>query len=915
MACLKTIVRPLGSMTSPLFHRSLLLAALLVGSAGLRSAESPDYETEIRPILKEHCTHCHGEEEKPKGGVDLRLRRFMDGKTEDGDPVLTPGDPEKSALWTLTRDGEMPKKGKKMPEHQLALLAAWIKDGAKISETEPTGILPPGVYVSASDRKFWSFQPVTKPTIPRFADTPELSPIDAFVRAKLKAKQLDFAPEADRATLIRRATIDLTGLPPTPTETAAFVADPSPDAYAKLIERLLASPAYGERWARHWLDVAGYADTNGYADADSVRPHAWRYRDYVIRSLNADKPWDRFIQEQLAGDELNAVSAANIAAAVLDPSKIDALTATAYLRLGPDGTGDTVADVALAKNQSIADTLRIVTTSLTGLTVACAQCHDHRYDPISQVDYFRLRAVFDPALDWQKWQTPAQRTASLYSAADKAKAAEIEKQAAAIDAEATKMYKDALDVIFEKKILEVPEADRAAYRVARNTPVAKRTKEQAALIKKYFSAQATFGLDLYDKAADNKVIAKRAEATALRAKKPVEGRVSVLVEPVNAAPKSELHHRGDHGQPRQVVTPGELSILGNPAIPVDDPKLPTTGRRLAYAKWLTSGQHPLLGRTLMNRVWMHHFGRGIVNTPGDLGLLGERPSHPELLDYLAGRFVEAGWSLKTVHREMMLSRTYRQSARNDEAQSADPDNALFGRYRIRRLDAETIRDAMLAVSGKLNPEMYGEPVTVGKTGDGRMIPGVEIFNGNKTIVLKVDTSSPAVYRRSVYLQQRRSGPATALATFDLPNMDPNCERRDLTTVAPQSLFLMNDEFVIERAKDLAARVIKEHPADETAQVRAAWILTQGRAPSAKELADFDRLLAEQTEHFAKLKPAKPVADTALKVKPVKVKSTSKKAAPQPTFPAPVATTHDVRVEALGSLCQVLLATNRFLHVD
>jgi hypothetical protein len=769
--------------------------------------------------------------------------------------------------------------------------------------------------VSKRDRSFWSFQPVTKPSLPRFADQPALSPIDALVRAKLQAKQLDFAPEADRATLIRRATIDLTGLPPTPAEAAAFVADPSPDAYAKLIERLLASPAYGERWARHWLDVAGYADTNGYADADSVRPYAWRYRDYVIRSLNADKPWDRFIQEQLAGDELNAVSAANVAAAVLDPSKIDALTATAYLRLGPDGTGDTVADVALAKNQSIADTLRIVTTSLTGLTVACAQCHDHRYDPISQVDYFRLRAVFDPALDWRKWQTPAQRTASLYSAADKAKAAEIEKQAAAIDAEATKMYKDALDVIFEKKILEVPEAERAAYRVARNTPVAKRTKEQAALIKKYFSAQATFGLDLYDKAADNKVIAKRAEATALRAKKPVEGRVSVLVEPVNAAPKSELHHRGDHAQPRQAVTPGELAILGNPAIPVDDPKLTTTGRRLAYAKWLTSGEHPLVGRALMNRVWMHHFGRGIVNTPGDFGLLGERPSHPELLDYLAARFVETGWSLKAMHREMMLSRTYRQSARNDAAQSADPDNTLFGRYRIRRLDAETIRDAMLAVSGKLNPEMFGSPVTVGKTGDGRMIPGVEIFNGNKTIVIKVDTSSPAVYRRSIYLQQRRSGPATALATFDLPNMDPNCERRDLTTVAPQSLFLMNDDFVIERAKDLAARVIKDHPTDENAQVRAAWVLTQGREPSAKELADFNRLLAEQTEHFAKLKPAKPVADTALKVKPVKVKANSKKAAPQPTFPAPVATTQDVRVEALGSLCQVLLATNRFLHVE
>ena len=894
-------------MPSPLRHPVALLGACLLAATGLRAIEAPNYETQIRPIMKEHCTHCHGEEEKPKGGIDLRLRRFMDGKTEDGDPMLTPGHPEKSALFTLTRDGEMPKKGKKMPEGQQALLEAWIKAGAKINEAEPTGPLPHGAYVSASDRKFWSFQPVKKPAVPKFADAPELGPIDALIRAKLKSNQLDFAPEADRATLIRRATFDLTGLPPTPAETAAFVADSSPDAFAKLIDRLLATQAYGERWGRHWLDVAGYADTNGYADADSVRPYAWHYRDYVIRSLNADKPWNQFIQEQLAGDELNAVSAVNVATAVLDPSKIDALTATAYLRMGPDGTGDTVADLELAKNQSVADTLRIVTTSLTGLTVACAQCHDHRYDPVSQVDYFRLRAVFDPALDWRKWQNPAQRTASLYTAADKAKAAEIEKKAAAIDAEATKMYKAALDVIFEQKILEVPEPERPAYRVARNTPAAKRTKEQAALIKKYFSAQATFGLDLYDKKADDKVLAKRAEATALRATKPPEGRVSVLVEPLNANPKSELHNRGDHAQPRQLVTPGELSILGNPAIPVDDPKLPTTGRRLAYAQWLTSGQHPLVGRTLMNRVWMHHFGRGIVNTPGDLGMLGERPSHPELLDYLANRFVEAGWSLKTMHREMMLSRTYRQSSRNDAAQSADPDNALFGRYRIRRLDAETIRDAMLAVSGKLNPEPFGAPVTVGKTGDGRMIPGVEVFNGNKTIVLKVDTSSPAVYRRSVYLQQRRSGPATALATFDFPNMDPNCERRDVTTVAPQSLFLLNDEFVIERAKDLAARVIKEHPDDADAQVRAAWRLTQACEPSAKELADFNRLLAEQVEHFAKLKPVKPVADASLKEK-----IGSKRAAP---FPAPVSASRGADIEALGSLCQVLLATNRFLHVD
>ncbi len=317
------LIRPLGSMPSPLRHPVALLGACLLAATGLRAVETPNYETQIRPILKEHCTHCHGEEDKPKGGIDLRLRRTMDAKTEDGQPVLTPGHPDQSAMLKLIRAGEMPKKGKKMPEAQVALLESWIKAGAKINETEPSGVIPPGVYVSASDRKFWSFQPVTKPTIPHFADAPDLSPIDAFIRTKLKAKQLDFAPEADRATLIRRVTLDLTGLPPTPTEAAAFVADTSPDAYAKLIDRLLASTAYGERWARHWLDVAGYADTNGYADADSVRPYAWHYRDYVIRSLNADKPWNQFIQEQLAGDELNAVTSTTVATAVLDPSKID----------------------------------------------------------------------------------------------------------------------------------------------------------------------------------------------------------------------------------------------------------------------------------------------------------------------------------------------------------------------------------------------------------------------------------------------------------------------------------------------------------------------------------------------------------------------------------------------------------------
>jgi hypothetical protein len=881
------------------------------------------FDAEIRPILKEHCAHCHGEEEDPKGGIDLRLRRFMNGKTEDDEPLLSPGDPSHSALFRVVAEGKMPKKGKKIPEAQLETLRRWIAEGAPGGAPEPDS-LPPGPYFTDADRSFWSFRPVQRPEIPHFEDAPDLAPMDALLRKQLRDQGFDFAPEADRATLLRRLTLDLTGLPPTPQETDAFLADTTPDAYAKQVDRLLASPAYGERWGRHWLDVAGYADTNGYADADSVRPHLWRYRDYVIRSFNADKPWDRFIQEQLAGDELAGLTAANAVSAIHDPARLDSLTATGFLRTAPDGTGDTVADVHLARNQNIADTLRIVTTSLTSLTVACAQCHDHRYDPISQADYYRLRAVFDPALDWKKWLNPAQRTVSLYNAEERERAAEIEKKAAEIDAEANRLTKEALDVVFEMKILEVPEAERAEYRIARNTPAAQRTPKQAALLKKYFSAQATFGLDLYDKEANKKVLAKRAEATALRATKPPEAKVQAVLETQDAKPVSQIHHRGDYGQLRQTVTPGELSVLSGPNIPADDDARPTTGRRLAYAKWLTSGRHPLVGRALMNRVWMHHFGRGIVNTPGDFGALGERPSHPELLDYLADRFVQTGWSLKAMHREILFSRAYRQSSRNDSAQAADPDNVLVGRFRIQRLDAETLRDSMLAVSGKLNPEPFGPPVAIGKTGDGRLIPGVEIRNVNGDVT-KVDNTSPAVFRRSVYLQHRRTAPATALATFDLPDMEPNCERRDSTTSAPQSLFLMNDEFVIDRGKDLAARVIAEHPANPADQIRAAWRLTQGRSPAPNELATFERLLAEQTQHFEKLVPPQP--RPAAPPKPADPASlpaappASAAAAPAPTTPAPTATAPPTpalptpHALALGSLCQALLVSNRFLYVD
>ena len=866
-----------------------LLAAPALGAAA--TVEAPVYETQIRPILKAHCTHCHGEEPKPGGGVDLRLRRFMDGQTKDGSPLLLPGNPAESEILRVIREGEMPKKGKKLSAEEFAKLEAWVTAGAKINDAEPP-TLPPGPYITEEDRKFWAFQPVKQHSPAPQPAGGNASPIDAFLRQKLHQNGLDFAPEADPATLLRRVTLDLTGLQPTPEETAAFVALPPekrPAGYETAVNRLLGSAAYGERWARHWLDVVGYSDTNGYADADSVRPHAWRYRDYVIRAMNADKPWNRFIQEQLAGDELVGVSHGKLGEAVHDPAKFDALAATAFLRMAPDGTGDAVPDANLARNQNIADTVRVVSTSLLGLTVACAQCHDHRYDPITQIDYYRMRAIFDPALDWRKWRTPAQRLVSLHTQADRDKAAEIEKAALLIEAEARKMERAFLDEIFEKKILELPEADREAYRDARATEKAKRKPEQEALLKKYPSALALFGLDLYDPKASKQVVEKRAEATKLRATKPAEGMLNVVTEVAGELPKSQLHHRGDHEQSREEVTPGELAVLGGPdLLPPTAGQLGTSGRRLAYAEWLTSGKHPLVGRVLMNRVWLHHFGRGIVNSPGDFGKLGELPTHPELLDYLAKKFVDSGWSLKAMHREMVLSRAYRQSSVHAASIGKDPDNTLFGRFKVRRLDAEAVRDSMLSVAGVLESALYGPPVSVARSTEGRIVAGVEVLNTNGDVT-KVDTSAAAVNRRSLYLQMRRKIPVTVLDTFDLPIMDPNCEVRPISTVAPQALFLMNDEFIVRTGKALAARLRKELPGDARAQVRRAWMLTQSRAPNAGEEDRFLVLLSEQSEQLRYYHAQHPPA----------------KDAPLP----------DPALDALGSLCQALLASNRFLHLE
>ena len=874
-------IAPLMKLTH-LVLLSLLTAFARGGEAVLT------FEKDVRPIVKAHCTHCHGEEEKPKGGVDLRLRRFMDKMLDEGKHVLVPGKPDQSEMVQLIRSGEMPKKGKKMSEAELAIIEKWISQGAKTAKPEPLA-LAPGPIISDDDREYWAFQPVKRSVVPTDVNAQKVrTPVDAFLLHSMREKGLDFAPEADRRTLIRRVTLDLTGLLPSPEAVEAFVSDTSPLAYEQLVERLLASKNYGERWARHWLDVVGYADSNGYSEADSVRPQAWRYRDYVIRSMNEDKPWSEFIQEQLAGDEMAGATHGDFQKAVLDPARRDELTATAFLRMAPDGTGDGVDDPKLAKNQVIAEQMKIMTSSLMGMTVACAQCHDHRYDPITQADYYRMRAIFDPAYNWESWRAPSQRLYSLYSPEERAKANEIEKQAGDINREAQAISKKFLDEIFEVEILKLPEAERAPFRVARATPKDKQTPEQQALIKKYPSALATYSLDLYDKKKQDIVDAKVAEANKLRSTKPAEGFVMALMEVKGQVPVTKFFNRGDHDQPKQAVTPGELSIIAQPSIEPFKPasvNSGSSGRRLAYAQWLTSGRHPLVARVLVNRFWLNHMGRGIVNTPGDFGRQGERPTHPELLDWLADEFMRGGWKLKSLHRVILLSTAYRQSSTSEASLRTDPENKLYARFKMRRLDAETLRDSMLAVTGSLVQTSYGPPSGVGRDPQGRVVVGID----KGTITLnKVDPAGADDFRRSIYVQVRRSKPVTVLDTFDAPTMSPNCELRAQTTVAPQSLLLMNDTFVLENARRLADRLQASAPNDHRKQLQQAWQLLYSRpateADLTRSLAYLDEQTRALTQYHHDIQHPKGVV-------------------PNPPQ------------EAMASLCQILCSSNRFLYVE
>jgi hypothetical protein len=664
-------------------------------------------------------------------------------------------------------------------------------------------------HIPPARKDHWAWKPPARPDLPRVTNRAWVrNPIDAFILAKLEAAGVAPAAPATQAQLIRRVTFDLIGLPPTPQEVDAFLADPAPEAWEKVIDRLLASPHYGERWGRHWLDLARFAESNGY-EHDEIRPDAWRYRDYVIRSFNRDKPYDRFLREQLAGDELY-------------PDDPEALIATGFNLLGPDMT-DT-SDQTQRRQNTLDDMTETAGLAVLGLTIGCARCHDHKFEPIPQSDFYRLEAFFSPAAFRHDLPIAEKQERAAHAQAERAYAELVKPTQEAIAA-LEEPYRQKL---YAERLAKLADEARAAHL----TPEARRTPAQQELVAKTNRLLAVApksilaSMSKEDRVRDAEL---QAQLKQFDAQKPRPLPMTLGLEDMEKVPKTFVLERGELGHHAEEVQPGFPIILspGYQAVPaaVSAPWPTTTGRRTALANWIVSGNNALTARVLVNRLWQRHFGRGIVATPNDFGVRGERPTHPELLDYLATEFVARGWSIKAMHKLMLMSVTYQQSASaSAEVLAKDPGNELFSRMNRLRLEGEIIRDTMLAASGRLNPQMGGPGVFP-------PVPPGTFKGGMGGWTVSRDPRDHV--RRSVYIFARRNLRFPFLETFDLPDSNLSCPKREQSTTAPQALALLNGQDVLDAAHALAARLTGEAATGEERIVQA-YRLVLGRAPTMTE---------------------------------------------------------------------------------
>lgn len=778
--------------------KSLLVCVPLL-TAALCQAAVPTFQHDVLPLVQKRCIACHGAGLPVMAGLDLRTLAGVMAGSANGAVVL-PGNPEASKLLTMVREGKMPMGGSPLPDEEIALLREWIAKG-QFPSVQQALTEKRSERINDKARQWWSFRKPVKPPVPSVRHASKIrTAIDAFIEQKLAEKKWTLGPAANARTLVRRAYFDLLGLPPTPQQVSEFLADSRPDAYARLIDGLLASPHYGERWARHWLDVAGYSDSIGNS-TDEVRTLAWRYRDWVIRALNEDKPYNEFLLEQFAGDQLVNYDPE----AKPKPADIEKLTATGFLRVEPD-YGD---QQGIYQVDKYYDALQATTeTSLKaviGLQLACARCHDHKFDPILQEDYFKLTAAFQPSLDPEKWIPATSFSYGTWPARHMLNVEPEQREAwiAAIKNEYQQVRRmrgsvNAAYARYRKQGSGAGNPDDAADG-ANDTELERFHPElakQAAALREHE--------DAYEK-----LDAQRIWGLWDVSKNPSPTRILI---------------RGNYLAPGDPVEPGIPAVLDNPQKPLrfpePQPEWRHTGRRLALAQWLTAPDHPLTARVIVNRVWQYHFGEGIVRTPDDFGSQGVPPTHPELLDWLAVSFVEHGWSLKWLHKEIMQTAAYRQSSAEDAAKLAvDPANTLLWRKSPMRLEAEEIRDAILAVSGQLDPAMYGPPTQVKKGPDGQFL-----------------VDEKGAYRRSVYVLTRKSTPQSFLLAFDQPTMDAgNMPVRFRSALPVQALAMMNNSLVIQSSKVFAERLEKETGAGFDERVRRAYELAYSRAPRPEEL--------------------------------------------------------------------------------
>jgi mono/diheme cytochrome c family protein len=816
-------------------------AAEIEPAATLSLADTDALATQVYALFEANCVRCHGNDPELAGGLDLRTEEGLLAGGENG-RVVVPHDPEASPLYrqmARTSRPFMPFAKPQLPDAEIELVRRWIVSGASLGgvATSTGGALTAEDLarledrpITDAERTYWAFVPPTRPDVPAADDAAWAdNAIDAFLLREMRQRGLAPAPLASRATLVRRAYLDVLGLPPTPAQVTAFVTDERPDAWERLVDELLDSPHYGERWARHWMDVARYADSGGF-EFDVDRPQMYRYRDYLVDSFNADKPYDRFVLEQLAGDELP------------DPTD-ESIIATGFLRVGTEaGPGE------LNRLDELDDLITATSLTFMGVTVGCARCHDHKFDPIAQKDYYRMQAVFYPTVRaWHELEADDAVAANR---------AELARYGALLEPlyEAKKaLEQPAHRVLMDREIATLAQYLQDAW----NTPEEERTEGQQLNVIQMESSLAVDSLrgtitedavvELMTPNVAAAHAAVKAEIARLEEERPARLPAARVIGEAGREPEpSYFLHRGSAGSPGSVMAPGVLAVAsrGEWDFAEPPPEADSSWRRRGFAEWLVNADNPLTPRVMVNRIWQHHFGEGIVRTPSNFGVMGTPPSHPELLDWLAVEFVERDWSMKAMHRLMLTSRAYRSSSVDDPDNVAiDPENRAFWRMPRVRLEAEIIRDSILATAGTLD----------------RTIGGPAIFPYIDPDLFEASTernwpglpdSDPSTWRRSLYVFSKRSIRYPMFEAFDQPNLVSSVGRRNRTTIAPQALILMNNPMVAFQATRFAERVRAEAGDEVEAQVAHAITLALARPPVAAELDNGVEYVSENTNGLA-----------------------------------------------------------------